>query len=59
MCILKNESRASDIAKLTNKSLNSINVAFARLRAKLQLPNSKDLRSFLVEMPSQSESIMV
>ncbi len=54
---LKMNHGASDIAKLTNKSLNSINVAFARLRAKLQLPSSKDLRSFLLEMPCQNESI--
>ncbi len=57
--ITKNEKRlcaylkmnhcASDIAKITDKSLNSINVALARLRAKLQLPNTKDLRIYLNE----------
>ena len=56
---LKMNHGASDIAKLTNKSLNSINVAFARLRAKLQLPSSKDLRSFLLEMPTQNESVTI
>jgi hypothetical protein len=56
---LKMNHGASDVAKLTNKSLNSINVAFARLRAKLQLPSSKDLRSFLLEMPSQNESVAI
>jgi|GEM_PF-1135946 len=68
--ITKNEKRlcaylkmnhcASDIAKITNKSLNSINVAFARLRAKLQLPSSKDLKSFLLDMTDmtlQNESV--
>ncbi|GHN02223.1 hypothetical protein WSM22_37120 [Cytophagales bacterium WSM2-2] len=54
---LKMNHGASDIAKITNKSLNSINVAFARLRAKLQLPSSKDLRSYLVELSSQGEVV--
>jgi len=62
--ITKNEKRlcayllsnhhASDIAKIANKSMNSINVALARLRSKLRLPNSKELRSFVLEM-SQNE----
>lgn len=56
---LKMNHGASEIAKLTSKSLNSINVAFARLRAKLQLPSSKDLRSFLMEMASESESVTI
>jgi len=56
---LKMNHGASDIAKLTNKSLNSINVAFARLRAKLQLPSSKDLRSFLMEMRPQNEAVSI
>jgi len=57
--ITKNEKRlcaflkmnhcASDIAKITDKSLNSINVALARLRTKLRLPNTKDLRVYLNE----------
>ena len=38
---------SSEIARITRKSQNSINVAFSRLRAKLGLSNSKDLRSFL------------
>lgn len=46
---LKMNHGASDIAKITDKSLNSINVALARLRTKLQLPNTKDLRAYLNE----------
>ena len=55
--ITKNEKRlcaylrmnhgASDISKITNKSLNSINVGFARLRTKLGLPSNRDLRAYL------------
>jgi len=59
MCLLKRNHGASDIAKLTNKSLNSINIAFARLRANLQLPSSKDLRTFLIEMISQNGSVAI
>ena len=47
---LKMDHRASDIAKTLNKSLNSINVGFARLRIKLRLPNTKDLRTYLNEL---------
>jgi len=46
---LKMNHRPSDIAKITNKSLNSINVALSRLRAKLQLPKTKDLQAYLNE----------
>ncbi len=49
---LKMSHGASDIAKITNKSLNSINVGFARLRIKLKLPNTKDLRTYLNELTS-------
>lgn len=38
---------SSEIARITRKSQNSINVAFSRLRSKLGLSNSKDLRAFL------------
>ncbi|UTW63958.1 response regulator [bacterium SCSIO 12741] len=37
----------SDIASLTQKSLNSINVAFARLRTKLDLATNRELSNFL------------
>jgi DNA-binding CsgD family transcriptional regulator len=37
----------TDIARLTCKSTNSINVAFARIRSKLGLSNSKELKDFL------------
>jgi PAS domain S-box-containing protein len=60
--ITKNEKRlcaylkmnhcAADIAKITDKSLNSVHVGFARLRAKLNLPNTKDLRTYLYELSS-------
>jgi len=46
---LKMNHCASDVAKITGKSLNSINVGLARLRAKLRLPNTKDLRMYLNE----------
>jgi len=46
---LKMNHGASDIAKITGKSLNSINVALARLRIKFHLPNTKDLRTHLDE----------
>lgn len=58
--ITKNEKRlcaylrmshsSTDIARITNRSLNSINVGFARLRTKLGLPSNKDLRAFLNEL---------
>lgn len=49
--LLMNHS-ASDIAKVTDKSLNSINVGFARIRSKLGLPNNKDLKALLSEIAS-------
>lgn len=62
--ITKNEKRlcaflkmnhcVTDIAKITDKSLNSINVALARLRTKLQIPNTKDLRVYINELAPAS-----
>jgi DNA-binding response OmpR family regulator len=46
---LKNQS-GTDIAKTIGKSQNSVNVAFARLRAKLGMATNKELRKFLVEI---------
>ncbi|HTJ53465.1 MAG TPA: hypothetical protein VL443_28615 [Cyclobacteriaceae bacterium] len=62
--ITKNEKRlcaylrmnhgASDISKITNKSLNSINVGFARLRTKLGLATNRDLRAYLNRLSTSS-----
>lgn len=53
--IVKGHS-SSEIARITRKSQNSINVAFSRLRAKLGLTNTKDLRSFLERLFTKSGS---
>jgi tetratricopeptide (TPR) repeat protein len=42
----------AEIAVLTKKSLNSINVAFLRLREKLDQPSNKELKEFLHELHS-------
>lgn len=44
---LRMDQTAAEIAKITNKSLNSINVGFARLRAKMNLSDNKALRVYL------------
>jgi DNA-binding CsgD family transcriptional regulator len=49
--VVKNHS-ASDIARIVGKSQNCINVAFARLRAKLKITNNKKLETFLSELQS-------
>jgi len=46
---LKMNLGAVEIAKMTNKSPNSINVAFARLRSKLNVHGNKELRMYLDE----------
>lgn len=47
---LRMNYNAGDIARITGKSQNSIHVAFARLRSKLQLPDNKELKSHLQEL---------
>lgn len=51
LCVftLRNHS-GTEIAKTTGKSQNSINVAFARLRAKLGLANNKELKKLLLHL---------
>jgi PAS domain-containing protein len=49
---LRMNHSAADIAKITSRSLNSINVGFARLRTKLKLPSNKNLKAFLSELVS-------
>jgi PAS domain-containing protein len=46
---LKMNLGAAEIAKMTNKSPNSINVAFARLRSKLRLHGNRELKTYLAE----------
>lgn len=48
----KGDHTPSEIARITHKSLNCINVAFARIRAKLKLQNKKDLKEFLTGLDS-------
>lgn len=48
----KGDHTPSEIARITHKSLNCINVAFARIRAKLKLQNKKDLKEFLSNLDS-------
>ncbi len=50
----KGDHTPSEIARITHKSLNCINVAFARIRSKLKLRNKKDLKEFLSSMDSTS-----
>lgn len=46
----KSDHSASEIAKITHKSSNSINVAFARIRAKLRIPSNKELKDYLYNL---------
>ncbi|HTH57940.1 MAG TPA: hypothetical protein VL728_17955 [Cyclobacteriaceae bacterium] len=55
---LKDHS-GTDIAKMIGKSQNSINVAFARLRAKLGIPSNKELKKFLSEIGAGIEAPQV
>lgn len=52
---LKDHS-GTDIAKMIGKSQNSINVAFARLRAKLGISSNKELKKFLLEIDATAEA---
>jgi len=52
---LKDHS-GTDIAKMIGKSQNSVNVAFARLRAKLGIPSNKALKKFLLEIEASAEA---
>lgn len=46
----KSDHSASEIAKITHKSSNSINVAFARIRSKLGIPSNKELKDYLYNL---------
>lgn len=43
---------ATDIARINTKSLNCINVAFARIRSKLSFQNNRDLHAYLLRLKS-------
>ncbi len=47
---LKLNHSAADVARITNRSLNSVNVGLARLRAKLDLSTNKTLKAFLHQL---------
>lgn len=47
---LKTNHSAANIARITKKSSNCINVAFARIRAKLGVANNVELKAMLEEM---------
>jgi DNA-binding CsgD family transcriptional regulator len=57
---LKMNLTSSEISKITHRSLNSINVALIRLRAKLKVNNNKDLKTYIsglkTEFPSYYNS---
>ncbi|MBD81133.1 MAG: hypothetical protein CL840_19605 [Crocinitomicaceae bacterium] len=42
----------TEIAHITKKSLNSVNVAFSRIRNKLDIPDNKALKLYLVNLKS-------
>jgi DNA-binding CsgD family transcriptional regulator len=48
----------TDIARLTCKSTNSVNVAFARIRSKLGLSNSKELKDFLTRHEQKNSNVI-
>lgn len=51
---LKANQSAADIARIIKKSANCINVAFARIRAKLSVANNVELRAMLEGMEMMS-----
>ncbi|MEQ8470503.1 MAG: hypothetical protein RIC35_04925 [Marinoscillum sp.] len=56
---LRSNNSSADIARITRKTANCINVAFARIRSKLNLKNNNELKSFLRSIVSSDNEVMM
>ncbi|MEQ9304775.1 MAG: hypothetical protein RJQ14_12780 [Marinoscillum sp.] len=56
---LRSNNSSADIARITRKTANCINVAFARIRSKLSMKNNNELKSFLRSILSSESSLMM
>lgn len=50
---------ATEIARITHKSSNSINVAFARIRTKLNISTNKELKVYLADLLNNSTLVKI